>query len=220
MLWLVQIPETFNLQLIIFVFWVTDAFFFMSYKTIYIHIVLNSDSRHWLTEHITSHDPCCVCSDSWVATMCVRSKYYAIVLLDDSVYIDDMCEQIWWSKHFTAQHNWEKCADSFSAIISIITCIYHMYVLSNGMQILFSVDGMVSTYWEVCPPTTPRMWPQSHNVFLNCMFSGISDMWYVLKSLCAFPPHVHFSLGSSWCTCNATSLSLQRCQRCFAKGRM
>lgn len=65
--------------------------FFMSYKTICIHVVSNSDSRHWLTQHITFHDPCCFHSASRVATMCVRSKYYAIVLLEMTVSISMTC---------------------------------------------------------------------------------------------------------------------------------
>lgn len=101
------------------------------------------DFRHWLTQHISCHDAQCFCSTSCVVTMCVWSKYAVVFARDDSVYINDTCEQIWWSKHFTARHNWEKCADSAKSshlFYAIITCIHiRMHVLLNGMQILFLI---------------------------------------------------------------------------------
>ena len=168
-----------------------------------------------LNQHMTSHCPGLL----WVATACVRSKCYGLVLLPMTVSISMTCVS-GFGKASTLPHGiieknvlsqWSGHIYSFPATISIITCTYHMHALSYGLEILFVFGDVVPEFWEVCSPTTTKM--------LATIIQWISQL-FVEIPLWPFSTHLFFSSGSSWCTCSATSLSLQHCQRCCARGRM
>lgn len=115
-------------------------------------LFFKSDSWHWLTQHITSHDLSCLflvfffallCSASWVATMCVRSKYDAIVFLKMTASISMTCVcRSDEASTFTARHNWGKCADSMKWSHSLIFCHsqYHHACLSHACIVECNTD--------------------------------------------------------------------------------
>lgn len=80
------------------------------------------------------------------------------------------------------------------------------------MQILFGVK--VPKYWESSSTNLTKNVATNTQLYISNLTCDLE------RCVMFFPSHVScFSLGSSWCTCSATSLSLQRCQRCCAKGR-
>lgn len=206
-------PVTFHLQLTTLVFWV--LFYVLQNHPYSCRLLfLNSDSQRRLTQHITSHDPARFCS----ASMCVQSKYWAIVLLEMTVSISMTCVSGSWEastlphsiieKNVLTQRKWSH---------SLIFChhqIHHVY-LSHACIVEWNANTVCRRWYGA---NLLAIMSTNHTKNVATIIHCIPQL-YAKIALWPLPMCVFF-LGSSWCTCSATSLSLQHCRRCCAKGRM
>ncbi len=143
--------------------------------------------------------------------VCPIKILYRCFTRDDSIYITDMCWCIWCS--VVEQQLRKMCR-----VGKVVTFTH--FPLPSGSSRLFIACAYCSLECRYCfavSGSIPKCWQATLTKY-------VATVTHCIPQLCVkIAPWpfscVCFSLGNSWCTCSATSLSLQRCRRCCAKGR-